>query len=180
MSHLLMSTSIPFHCTLEGGCILPLRAESANTTTELRKKPFQIVIAPGLDGGASGSLYLDDGDSLEQPSTSMINFTYSHGTFSMSGSYGYDAGVNVESVTVLGVSSAPDTVSVGGSQTTAFTYDETTKVLNINGTIPLTGDASVQIGAGSIAPYTGNTVRYPSSWTIWIAVCTTMAVGFLL
>lgn len=50
--------TIPLH--IRGGNILPLHAESANTTTELRKKPFQLLVAPGLDGIASGSLYLDE------------------------------------------------------------------------------------------------------------------------
>jgi alpha-glucosidase len=92
--------SIPLH--IRGGAILPLRAESANTTTELRKQDFVLWIAPNSTNQASGTLYLDDGDSINQTSTSNIVFTYDNGAFSMSGDFGYDAGVSIKNMTLLG------------------------------------------------------------------------------
>jgi alpha-glucosidase len=92
--------SIPLH--IRGGAILPLRAESANTTTELRKQDFVLWIAPNSTNQAEGSLYLDDGDSIEQKATSNIKFTYDNGKFEMSGEFGYDAGVSIKNITVLG------------------------------------------------------------------------------
>merc|ERR1712014_369262 len=68
-------TTIPLY--YKGGSIVALRSNSSNTTTELRKQDFTVVIAPGLDGTAKGSLYLDDGVSLEQGATSYIHFHYS-------------------------------------------------------------------------------------------------------
>ncbi|KAL1856211.1 hypothetical protein Plec18170_004080 [Paecilomyces lecythidis] len=93
-------TSIPLH--IRGGTIIPVRSSGANTTTELRAKGFDIIIAPGLDGTAAGSLYMDDGDSLSQPATLTIAFEYSHGIFRLDGAFGYRAGVQIESVTLLG------------------------------------------------------------------------------
>ncbi|EME86507.1 glycoside hydrolase family 31 protein [Pseudocercospora fijiensis CIRAD86] len=94
-------TSIPVYYV--GGNILAERIESANTTTELRKLDFQIVIAPGKNGSASGDLYLDDGDSLVQESYSYIHFEYSAtGTFSMTGQFGYETDVAIRSIVVLG------------------------------------------------------------------------------
>jgi alpha-glucosidase len=100
-------TSIPLY--YKGGSIIALRANSANTTTLLRKENFQIIIAPGLDGKASGSLYLDDGVSLEQEATSNIKFSYDYESsqFKMGGTFGYDAGVIIESITVLGRAGGP-------------------------------------------------------------------------
>ncbi|KAK4994391.1 hypothetical protein LTR28_000892, partial [Elasticomyces elasticus] len=74
----------------------------ANTTTELRTRGFTVVIAPSAQGTASGSLYLDEGDAVVQPATSVIQFAYRDGKFSMSGSFGYNAGVNIEAIQLLG------------------------------------------------------------------------------
>lgn len=99
-------TSIPLY--YKGGSILAERANSANTTTELRKQNFNIVIAPGKNGTASGDLYLDDGESLVQESYSYIHFKYSaDGKFTMSGHFGYEPGVYIEQITVLGKEAAP-------------------------------------------------------------------------
>ena len=133
-------TTIPLH--VRGGAILPLRVESANTTAQLRSKGFNLVIAPGRDGSANGSLYLDDGLSIEQPSTTFINFTYASGDFSMSGDYSYPANVSIERITVLNVASAPAGVNISGS---TFTYNMASKAVIINTNIPLTQDVTLQL-----------------------------------
>lgn len=98
-------TQIPVH--IKGGSIIPVRVQSANTTTELRKNDFRLLIAPGLDGTASGSLYLDDGESLVQDGITDIEFKYSaDGTFSMDGTFEYDSGVSITSIVVLGQKSS--------------------------------------------------------------------------
>lgn len=85
--------------------------ESANTTTALRKKGFNIVVAPGLDGTAEGSLYLDDGVSVVQDAVSEIDFKYDNGKFTMEGTFEYDAGdVNIQTITVLGAEALPEGV----------------------------------------------------------------------
>jgi alpha-glucosidase len=91
--------SIPLH--IRGGSILPLRAESANTTTELRKKDFVLWIAPNATNQAEGALYLDDGDSLVQETASEIFFAYDNGRFSMTGDFGFDTDVSIKNITLL-------------------------------------------------------------------------------
>lgn len=99
-------TSIPLY--YKGGSIVALRARSANTTTALRRENFQLVIAPGLDGKAAGALYLDDGESLEQEAVSEIEFAYDgEGRLSVSGTFGFEAGVVIEDVVVLGRGAGP-------------------------------------------------------------------------
>ncbi|KAI1140354.1 glycoside hydrolase family 31 protein [Hypoxylon sp. FL0543] len=94
-------TDIPVH--IRGGTILPLRVQSANTTTLLRQNNFQLVVAPGLDGKAAGSLYLDDGDSLDVgDNKSDIGFTWDGTTLKANGTFGYSTDVVVESVVILG------------------------------------------------------------------------------
>jgi len=107
-------TTIPLY--YKGGSIIAQRINSANTTTELRKQDFEIVIAPSASGTASGDLYLDDGDSLVQPGYSMIHFTYeASGRFTMTGDFGYDPGVHISKFTILGLTGANNSTSGNGS-----------------------------------------------------------------
>lgn len=97
---------IPLH--IRGGCVIPLKMESANTTTELRKKAFEILVAPGLDGSATGSLYVDDGESLDGGLfRTEVTWVYSGGQLSATTSRGEEVnfaeiGVKVEKITILG------------------------------------------------------------------------------
>jgi alpha-glucosidase len=96
-------TEIPVH--IRGGSILPLRVSGANTTTALRKLDFELLVAPDVHGQARGELYLDDGESLVQEATSEIEFWYDGKTkvLEMNGTFGYDAGVRIGNLTILGV-----------------------------------------------------------------------------
>lgn len=111
-------TEIPVH--VRGGNIIPARASAASTTTELRKKGFELIIAPGLDGTASGSLYLDDGDSVEQPKTSEIDFEYRDGELKIGGKFEYDGDAVVETLTLLGEESAKKDVKIELNKATSL------------------------------------------------------------
>lgn len=92
---------IPVH--IRGGTVVPLRSASANTTTLVRQNDFTLIVAPGTDGKAAGSLYLDDGDSLDVGSNySDISFTWDGTTLKAEGTFGYDTNVVVDTVKVLG------------------------------------------------------------------------------
>lgn len=103
-------TQIPVH--IRGGNVIPARTSGASTTTELRKKGFELIIAPGLDGTASGSLYLDDGDSIEQPHISEIEIEYRDGELKIGGKFEYDGDAVVEVVTLLGQKGANKEVHI--------------------------------------------------------------------
>ncbi|CAF3506602.1 hypothetical protein FGSG_03462 [Fusarium graminearum PH-1] len=122
----------------KGGVIYPQRVESANTTTALRKKGFNLVIAPGLNGKAHGSLYLDDGESVVQDAVSEIDFSYTKGKLSMSGSFEYDAGVKIETITILGVDKKP-------KGTDHAEYDSENKKLTFTADVPLTKKCYVDL-----------------------------------
>lgn len=122
-----------------------MRVDSANTTTELRKKGFNIVVAPGRDGKASGSLYLDEGISIEQPSTSEITFEHGDGSFKMDGSFGYAAGVDVETIAVLGYRAMPKSVKIVGGNYPDFDYENARETLRIQVRVPLTGPMELSI-----------------------------------
>jgi len=86
---------------IRGGSIIPLRQDVANTTTALRKLDFDIVVAPGTDGKASGRLYMDDGDSIEQDAISEITFSYDGTTLKVGGSFQYKTDSKVNKIVLL-------------------------------------------------------------------------------
>ncbi|KAJ4463880.1 glycosyl hydrolases family 31-domain-containing protein, partial [Lentinula edodes] len=128
-------TEIPVH--IVGGSILPLRVNGTMTTTELRQNDFEIVVAPSAAGNASGRLYVDDGVSLEQTNgTTALTFDYKDGALSVNGTFGYNLGVNVASVKILGVNQSPKNVSVVDQSGQSigngtFSYDAGTKVVEV-------------------------------------------------
>ncbi len=87
---------------VRGGSIIPLRVKSANTTTALRSQDFELLVAPGKDGKAQGSLYLDDGYSLVQNGVSEISFSWDGSSIQMQGSFEFAAEVGLDSMTLLG------------------------------------------------------------------------------
>jgi alpha-glucosidase len=121
---------------IRGGKIIPMRVESAMTTTELRKKDFEIVVAPGIDGTASGTLYVDDGVSLEQDSTLEASYLFDGTKLSVSSTGHYNTGVQYAKIAILGVDAAPDkvylTLADGTSlQAKHMQWDSENEVLNI-------------------------------------------------
>lgn len=111
----LTTSDIPVH--IRGGAIIPLRANSANTTTALRREAFHILVAPAADGTAKGRLYLDDGEKIEQDGVSEIVFEFKDGKFTASGDFGYTPkegeSVTVEKVVVLGQEGAGSMGAMG-------------------------------------------------------------------
>ena len=140
--------TIPLH--IRGGAVLPLRKTGAMTTTELRSKDFEFVVAPDAKGTAAGSLYVDDGVSIVQEKSTSVEMQFAEGKLCVHGSFAYDVvGVKVASVAFLGVENCPVTVAVhypaGGKdrEDVPFSYDEASKVLRVQIDIPLTNGFEV-------------------------------------
>ncbi|KAF9009726.1 glycoside hydrolase family 31 protein [Cyathus striatus] len=137
-------TEIPVH--IKGGAVLPLRAKSQMTTAELRKTDFELVVAPGIDGQASGQLYFDDGESIDNPTSTNVKFSFSSGKLNVSGSFGFALGVKVARVKFLNVHEAPSMVKTdrGTLHPSQFSYDPTTKMLTVTTALDFTHGFSLQ------------------------------------
>ncbi|GLB35686.1 putative glycosyl hydrolase 31 family protein [Lyophyllum shimeji] len=140
-------TEIPLH--IRGGAVLPLRAQSAMTTTELRKRDFEFVVAPGTDGSASGQLYIDDGESITPPSAMDVKMVFKNRRLTVQGNFGFQAGVKTSRVRFLGVAKAPKHVQLNGKMLAqaAYAYDATKQVLDVTVGLPLTGPFTLQYDA---------------------------------
>lgn len=80
------------------------------TTDAVRAQPFVFLVAPGMNYSASGSLYLDDGDSIIQEAISEIEMRYNHNLLSISSNLTFrftKACDSLAEVTILGVESVP-------------------------------------------------------------------------
>jgi alpha-glucosidase len=110
-------TQIPVY--IKGGAIIPIRVDGANTTTALRALDFNLIVAPSVNGTASGQLYLDDGVSIEQAAVSEIVFAYDGSVLSMDGTFDYPAGVQIANVILLGAT--PTTIAINKPLTGPFT-----------------------------------------------------------
>jgi alpha-glucosidase len=134
-------TSIPLH--IKGGSIVPLRVSSAMTTTALREKDFELIIALDARGQATGSLYIDDGISIKSKSTS-ISMSFSRGRLFVAGSFGYNAGVSVTRVRILGVPKKPNGVKVDGKAKQS-SHNADTQVLDVELGLALNKGFSVDL-----------------------------------
>lgn len=133
----LTTSDIPVH--IRGGSIIPLRTSSANTTKALRGQDFYILVAPGADGAAQGRLYLDEGERIEQPEVSEVEFAFQGGKFTASGSFGYP-GAEGESITVARV------VVLGQEKAGATgTFDAQKGVVEVEGPWKLDGGFEFQL-----------------------------------
>lgn len=105
-------TEIPV--AIMGGAVLPLRVKGAMTTTELRTRDFELVVAPDADGRAEGSLYVDDGVSVVQERTTGVSLEYRAGELVVRGAFGYPLGVKIARMRFAGVERRPNVVRVDG------------------------------------------------------------------
>ncbi|EGX90322.1 alpha-glucosidase [Cordyceps militaris CM01] len=108
-------TTIPL--LIRGGVVIPLRVKSANTTTELRKQDFELLVPLDENGTAAGELYVDDGVSVTQKPGGVtdVQFKYEKGVLSISGTFAVDALPRITKVTVLGEGCKTKHAAVAGA-----------------------------------------------------------------
>ena len=119
---------------IRGGHVLPTQ-EPALVTRDARKNPWGLLVALNPEGAASGSLYIDDGESLIQNSTLYVEFTASKGTLSASARGTYMDLNPLANVTVMGVQHTVKKVTLNGKNLpgSCVSYDEAAKVLRLTG-----------------------------------------------
>ncbi|XP_069701371.1 lysosomal alpha-glucosidase-like [Periplaneta americana] len=131
---------------IRGGSIIPTQAPNM-TTTESRKNYFELLIALDKDGLAEGTLYWDDGDSLNSYADrryNLVNFTLAESK--VTGSvmwWGYDDAPPLGKVTVLGIQTTVKSVFVNQASK-PFSYDTINKFLKVeNLKVPLNDTLSI-------------------------------------
>lgn len=138
-------THIPLH--VRGGSVLTLQ-QPALTTVAQRKKPFRVVVALQSDNTAQGTLFLDDGDTLEVGTNSLqATYSYSNNTLSYRHSrndYAEARELWFESVQFAGVQSGVSIVRLDGTPV-PFQHNPHSGVLTVPVQIPLAREFTMQI-----------------------------------
>ncbi|KAG8814457.1 hypothetical protein FRC18_001947 [Serendipita sp. 400] len=136
---------------VRGGTIIPMREESAMTTKELRKKDFELVVAPGSDWAAKGSLYLDDGVSLEQASTLEVSYAFDATELTVTAAGRYNVnGVKYSKISILGISERPLDVKIALASGKPIAvrrvdWDAQNEVVNVDVAISLSTSFTLQL-----------------------------------
>lgn len=120
---------------VRGGYVIPMQAP-AMTTSAARKTPWSVLVALGLEGTATGNLYLDDGESIAPNATLYVDLTASKNTLYASARGAYVDSNPLANITILGVQQAPKagTVTLNGAKIgQGVNYNAVSKVLSITG-----------------------------------------------
>jgi alpha-glucosidase len=131
-----VNTSIPaplghIPVFIRGGSVLPTQ-EPGYTTTESRNNPWGLIVALSAKGTAKGSLYVDDGESIEPEDSLLVTFKVRDGALDAKVEGGYKDENAMGSVTILGVDSVGD-VTLNGEPVGKGNahFDAATKILKV-------------------------------------------------
>ncbi|XP_063819300.1 lysosomal alpha-glucosidase-like [Pseudophryne corroboree] len=134
---------------IRGGYIIPAQ-EPGMTTEETRKNGLILLVALSSDGFAQGDLYWDDGDSLdtyEKGDYSLIQFVAKNNVIlnEVKQDKSEVGKLKLNVVQVFGVPNNPKEVQINGVATKAFTYNGTTKFLQITKlSLPITEKFNIE------------------------------------
>ncbi|CZR69972.1 probable alpha-glucosidase precursor [Phialocephala subalpina] len=118
---------------VRGGSVLPTQ-EPGYTTRDSRANPWGLIAATNMEGSASGQLYIDDGESVVQNATLWVEFSLTNSALYASARGLYNDTKPLANITILGVPSNVTSVTLNGATlSSGWTYNSTSKVLDIKG-----------------------------------------------
>ena len=134
---------------LRGGYIIPIQ-EPAMTLAEARKNPFTLLVSLSSSGSAVGSLFLDDGESLN----TAANGEYGLFEYSASGSIltakaaknGWSSAdaLSLAQVNVLGFPKAPSRLTLNGHPYSKFQYNAAGQEIVVSLNVPINKEWTLQ------------------------------------
>ncbi|KAK3694555.1 putative alpha-glucosidase precursor [Podospora appendiculata] len=119
---------------LRGGYVIPVQ-EPALTTADSRNNPWGLLVALDSKGTAEGVLYLDDGESLKPAATTWVQFSATSTSLLVSPQGNYVDTNSLGNITILGLSSAPSKVFLGGAalDSSYWAYSAASQSLSLKG-----------------------------------------------
>lgn len=121
---------------VRGGSVLPMQPlQDALTTSQARGQPWSLLVALDACKAAKGSLYLDDGESVNPPAVLKVTMAVASGTMHVKSEGLFQEKVPLSNVTVMGVKGTVRTVQFNGCNVESFQYsaeNETLKVVGLD------------------------------------------------
>jgi len=118
---------------IRGGSVLPMQVPGY-TTYASRQNPWSLLVALSSQGTATGSLYIDDGESLVQNATLFVEFSVTNGRLYASVSGTWTDTNPLANVTVLGLSSQPANLTLNGNPVSSgVDFNSTSGALKVTG-----------------------------------------------
>jgi alpha-glucosidase len=130
---------------IRGGSVLPLQ-EPAYTTAESRMNPWGLIVALDAQGAAAGSLYVDDGESLEPEETLEVSFAALDGQLKVNVKGEFKDTNALGNVTILGICGSVGEVKLNGEalEEIKVNFDQGSSVLRLSGLNDLTSGGAWQ------------------------------------
>lgn len=117
---------------IRGGHVIPMQ-EPGLTTREVRNSSWSLIVALDAADHASGSLYIDDGESISPKATLSVTFTSAKSKLVAAASGKWDERNSLAQVQILGVSHAPKHVRFNNHAIPdSVYYNSTSQVLTIS------------------------------------------------
>lgn len=119
---------------VRGGSVLPMQPLlGALTTRETRTHPWNLLVGLDANGGATGSIYLDDGESIHPNATLQVALTVAQNSLYASAIGKYADKNALANVTVMGVSESVSKVALNNRTVSSFKYTAGSKLLEVTG-----------------------------------------------
>ena len=128
---------------VRGGSVLPMQPlQDALVIRDVQTHDWTLLVA--LDGNreASGSLYLDDGESIKQSATLEVDLSVSNSCLSATPTGAFKNSNPLANVTIMGMDSKPSSVKLDGASVNGVSYSLDTKVLQVVGLSTMTSDGA--------------------------------------
>ncbi|CAN8101423.1 unnamed protein product [Discula destructiva] len=127
---------------VRGGSIVPMQ-EPGMTTAASRQNPWGLLVALDLAGRATGTLYLDDGESVAPNATTWVQLSATNNSITAQPSGTYPDSNSLGNVTVMGVRGTVSNVTLNGQAVNSgWSYDGDTEVLSLTGLNNLTSNGT--------------------------------------
>jgi alpha-glucosidase len=123
---------------IRGGSVLPMQ-EPGYTTYESRRNPWALIVALSSQGTATGSLYVDDGESITPNATLFVEFSAKSGALSAAVTGEWVDENPLANITILGLKSKPGNLTFdGGPVGSGVDFNSESGVLKVTGLVDVT------------------------------------------